>query len=225
MKATAGFTLIELLIALVLMGLLMLLVLGGLSVGGRGWEAGERYQQQQAEQYQLQQVLRGLLAQAQNLRVRSTEGEVLLAFQGEPDRLTFVAPGRAGDARTALYWYRLQQDEQADGHRLVLLARAYRAGEPVDWTRLFEAESAASGAEPVVSERHELMALASRQPVLGYQAPNDAADALLRSEWRNEPRLPRRVEVALSGESTAPAWPTLAVALDEYSHALRRRQP
>lgn len=220
-----GFTLVELLIVLMLMGLVMVLVLSGLKLGTRSWEAGEQRQQQQAERYQLQQVLRNLIGQARNLRVRDLDGRVQVAFRGEPEAMIFVAPGRVNDPQTGLYWYRLHRSNAASQERLVLQARRYEAGEAIDWTLLFVPDIEQESGEIIPVEEYPLTALVDTGVVLSYWAQETGRPLFMHPDWIEQSVLPRLIELDLPGESEGSIprhWPPLAITLEEYSHALRR---
>lgn len=219
-----GFTLVELLIALVLIGLVMLLLFGGLRLSTRSWDSSEAHRQRVAEQYRVQQLLRQLISQARNLRVRGDTGEALLAFQGEPDELVFVAPGRDSDLSGTLYWYRLLMREGAQQSALVLQARRYEETESVRWNLLFAAgETDATGGEIMINE-YTLVAMPSARLELSYL---QQSDRYLQSQpdWLEQTVLPRLVELDLvdrSAADTVRTWAPLAVVLEEYSHVLRR---
>ena len=226
MKRTVrGFTLLELLITLVLMGLVMLLVFGGLRITSRIWEAAEQRQQQVAEHYQLQQVLRRLISQAQNRRVRDQEGRVQLAFKGEADQLIFVAPASRSNSGTGASWYRLYQAPASSDQpaALMLQARPFASGEAVDWVGLFE-PGVTDLSEPVVLSEYQLLPLSDASVRLVYWGQQDRWLAE-QPDWVEQSVLPRLVEVHIEFESemAAEAWPVLAVGLQEYLYDTRRQ--
>lgn len=220
-----GFTLVELLIALVLMGLVMMLLFGGLRLSTRSWDSNDRYQQQVAEQFQLQQLLRYLVSQARNQRVRGPGGEVSLAFMGTADELVFVAPGRASEPDDSLYWYRLFMSDQQEQSALVLQARPYEEAEWVDWEMLFSPGELTAEGEEVLIEEYALMSLPTAQLELSYWEQPDQF-LVSQADWIDQLQLPRLVEFRVltpDAEVSARSWPPLAIVLEEYSHALRQR--
>ncbi len=224
-RRAQGFTLIELLIALVLTGLIMSLLFSGLRLSTRSWESSNRYQQQVTEQFQLQQLLRYLVSQARNLRIRGPNGEVMLAFMGEPTELVFVAPGRESDPSGALYWYRLVQSKGEQQDSLVLQTRLYDAAEVVDWELLFvPGELTEEGGEIQIDE-FPLMPLSSGQLELSYWEQPDQY-LMSQPDWIDQSLLPRLVELQITAtdeEQPHRPWPPLAIVLEEYTHALRQR--
>ncbi|MBR9828646.1 MAG: prepilin-type N-terminal cleavage/methylation domain-containing protein [Oceanospirillales bacterium] len=221
-----GFTLLELLITLVLMGLVMLLLFTGLRVSTRSWEAVDRQQQTVSEQYQLQQVLRRLLSQARNLRVRDSEGRVQAAFNGAATELTFVAPGRSGDLSGDLYWYRLYRRDNGQQAELVLQAKAFDTGDAVEWGELFSTEVVAETGEIRPVYDYSLLLLPARRLELTYWDQPSGSLLLAQPDWIEQARLPRLIELRLidTAEQISTRWPPLAVALEEYNHALRQNR-
>ncbi len=224
-RSMRGFTLLELLITLLLMGLVMLLVFGGLRITSRIWEAADQRQQQVSEQYQLQQVLRRLISQAQNLRVRDVEGRVQLAFKGEPDQLIFVAPASRASTNMGANWYRLYL-APAFGERpaaLMLQARTFAAGEAVDWNAQFQ-PGAEDMTEPVELNEFELLQLPDLQVRLVYWAQQDRW-LTEQPDWVEQTALPRLVELHIESGSdpSVEPWPVLAIGLQEYLHDTRRQ--
>lgn len=220
-----GFTLLELLITLVLMGLVMLLVFGGLRITSRIWEAADQRQQQVAEQYQLQQVLRRLVGQAQNHRVRDAQGRVQLAFHGEAEQLVFVAPASRAASNANLYWYRLYL-AAATAERpaaLMLQARTFESGAAVDWYSLFDVQPDDLLA-PVELNEFVLLPLPEARIRLVYWGQQDRW-LTEQPDWVEQSVLPRLVELHITFESEQAVehWPVLAVGLQEYLHETRRQ--
>lgn len=230
-QRNGGFTLIELLIALVLTGLVMTLLFNGLQLSTRSWTGTDRYQQQVAEQFQLQQRLRQLVSQARNLRVRGPDGRVSLAFQGTPAELVFVAPGRESDPSAGLYWYRLFQAEDEQPQMLKLQTRVYDPAEVVDWDSLFVPGELTPEGTEIRIEAFALMSLPTARLSLSYwEQPGPSLQS--QPDWVDQSLLPRLVELQLTDiDTTAVAthrpasrsWPPLAIVLEEYNHAFRRR--
>ncbi|MBA4501554.1 prepilin-type N-terminal cleavage/methylation domain-containing protein [Marinobacterium marinum] len=224
-SAARGFTLIELLIALVLTGLIMMLLFGGLRLSTRSWDSSERYQQQVSEQALLQQRLRDWISQALSRRVRGPNGEVLSTFWGDRDELIFMAPGRDSGPSGALYWYRLYQREEQGRSMLMLAIRLFDQEEAVDWNRLFAVDEVGVEGADIQIDEYPLMSLGDGQLEMQYWEQPDQLP-VVRSDWIDQPRLPRLVEVRVTESESPPVkgyWPPLAIVLEEYNHAVRQR--
>jgi len=235
--AERGFTLVELLIALVLTGMIMALLFGGLRITSRSWDAVEQRRQQITEQYQLQQLLRRLIGQAQTLRVRDRDSVIQVAFRGEADQLTFVAPRYAGSRGGAELWYRLYLSE-ATAERpqaLMLETRGYSSGEAIDWFLLFDpAARDEMQAEPILPpEQHLLLVTGDARLRFTYHYHVMGAPERIEEQWLEEARLPTMVEINLEtlfggeGESDGAgtplltSWDGVSIALQEYDYAVR----
>ena len=88
----AGFTLIELLVAITLLGLLMAALFGGLQLGARAWETGQRRIEASSTLQIVQQFIRTRLEQAVPVYLIDQRGESRIAFRGRMEEVSFVAP-------------------------------------------------------------------------------------------------------------------------------------
>ncbi len=114
-RPMGGFTLIELLIALALVALLITLMFGGLRLGGRSWESGDRKAEQVVEMRMVWRFLNDQLSQTVPVVYDAGEGEALL-IAGREDAMEFVAPMPEHLGIGGYYILRLQKA----GGRLVL---------------------------------------------------------------------------------------------------------
>lgn len=232
----AGFTLVELLIALVLTGLIMTLLFAGLRLTSRAWDSADQRQQVVSEQYQLQRLLRRLLGAARSERVRVEARGIRIAFHGEPEQLIFVAPRHAADSGGGLLWYRLRlrADTDSTPAALVLDTLPFDRERTLDWRRLFEPESGvdADGEPWPQPQQHVLTTTGPARLRFAYRVEEDDGSEAIRDEWIDRGTLPRLVELSLQAEAAddlpaadfrllQPSWSELAIAIREYSHALR----
>lgn len=129
-----GFTLLELLIALTLFGLLMTVLLGGLRLGTRVWEASGERLEEQGEILTLQGFLRQRLEEAWPVEeaYRSDEAEPL--FDGEADRLRLVSsmPASLGEGLFLIELSLLRTDRGGSDRDLLLRWRPWPATQTVE---------------------------------------------------------------------------------------------
>lgn len=234
-----GFTLVELMVALLLTAMVMALLFGGLRVTSRSWEAADSSQQQISEQYQLQQLLRRLISQAQQLRIRDSQNVLQEAFHGESDQLIFVAPRYIGSSDDTLLWYRLfLSPATADRPQALMVeTRPFQEKEPVDWARLFDEQSGeTSDGEPMPPPKQHLLRLTGDARLSFSYRYNDVGQPVkTESEWIGQTTLPLRVDLSLEtrpGWERQPlmpariapllsSWQAFTVALQEYNYAVR----
>lgn len=169
-----GFTLLELLIAMTLLGLILVLLFGGLRLGVRSWDAAQQQVDNMNSVRSLENFLRREMSQANPYRWKSGTGQ-RLAFLGERNRLSFVAPmsprvgggglhvvsveiGQAGQARR-MVWKNLpvstrMQDFSALAQAPEMVLAAAELGDVEDiWLSYFGRES--DSAEPQWFDRWE----------------------------------------------------------------------
>lgn len=230
-----GFTLVELLIALVLTGMIMSLLFASLRISSRAWDSVERRQQEVAEQYQLQQLLRRLLGNAQGERIRVVDGGVQVAFRGSRDEVVFVAPRYASSSGSGLLWYRLRLSEATSERpqALVLETLAFDNDRTVDWDRLFDPDPGVDyEGEPFPEPEEHILRLTGDAELsftyLYYDA--EKLDQTL-DEWVDQTTLPLLVELSLEQSESddmppmmaalLSSWETLTIAMQEYSYDVR----
>lgn len=133
-----GFTLLELLIAITLLGFILSLLFGGMQLGARSWDAGERKSGQAAHMTLVQEFLRRELSQVYPYRWKKKPTPEL-AFVGEANRVRFVAPIAARLGYGGLYLVSLEQIDDRDGKRLVI-KRSIPDADSADFSALDDAE-------------------------------------------------------------------------------------
>ena len=114
-----GFTLLELLIALTLLGLILVLLFGGLRLGVRSWDTSQQQVDTLNSVRSLESFLRREMGVAQPYRWKIAPSQKV-AFLGERDKLSFVAPlpSRIGDG--GLYAISITLEPQGKAKRMVL---------------------------------------------------------------------------------------------------------
>ncbi len=202
----AGFTLIELLVALMLLGLVSVVLLGGLRVGTRAWEAGETRAGRLAQVQAVQALLRRRLVQAV---LPGAEGRKSgfsaehAAFVGTVDTLRFVAlvPSRIGIG--GFYLFELSVADEGDAPRLELAWRLFRPDEPEG----FDQPEPGLGGSRVLIEGIERAAF-------GYFGVEDVGqEAEWLDRWDEEAGLPALVAIEVAFPNGDPrSWPDLVVA-------------
>jgi len=191
MRRSAGYTLIELLVALAVMGLLSLMMLSGLSRGGKTWARMDGAATRAEGVEAAQTLLRSRLQHAWPVTRYdlSTPGP---DFEGEATRLTFLAPPAERDGPGALRRYRLELEPGGD---LVLSS----------------VSDVALGPRP--ARRRDVLLRGVQAVSLNYFGaiePNPAPS--WRERWSQRPRMPYLVRVRVQfGAGDKRLWPDLMV--------------
>jgi general secretion pathway protein J len=128
-SAHAGFSLLELVVALTMIGLIAAAAFGGLRLGTRAWESGDRKTNAVAQSRLAQGFLRRQIAAAYPLVLESELAEKQVAFRGLPERVTFIASLAAHLGRGGLYRLTLGFVEEGDTGRLIMRRRLHQP----DW--------------------------------------------------------------------------------------------
>jgi general secretion pathway protein J len=106
LRDARGLTLLEILVAFTILGVIVVLLVTGLRVGVRAWEAGERRAVSQQELRAIVELITDAVSTAVVYRGRLGGGlERVVLFQGEADEVRFVttAPPLVLDAPAAPY--------------------------------------------------------------------------------------------------------------------------
>lgn len=114
-----GFTLLELLIALTLLGLILVVLFGGLRLGVRSWDASQQQVDTLNSVRSLESFLRREMSVAQPYRWKTGPSQKL-AFLGERDKLSFVAPLPSRLGGGGLYLISIALEQQGKAKRMVL---------------------------------------------------------------------------------------------------------
>jgi len=198
MGTQKGFTLLELLIGMVLLGLLLTLLFGGLRLGARSWDSGDKRVEDSAQLRAIHGFMRRELSQVFPLRWKN-EVDPRLAFAGERDALKFVAPMPVQVNGGGLYLFGLELEKGEEGQR-VIMKRALTNPAAKDFSSLEQGEKS------VLVDHVENMAIAY------FGAATVESDPGWREKWDDPNRLPLlvRIQVKLSDGRN---WPDLVVSL------------
>ncbi|MGM0659100.1 MAG: prepilin-type N-terminal cleavage/methylation domain-containing protein [Pseudomonadota bacterium] len=130
----SGFTLIELLLATALIALIMAMAYGGFRAGVRASSSGEALIEETNRLRVVHQFLRRQIAHARPLIIEE-DGDQLIRFEGESERIRFVAPmpGYLGFGGPYVQELRLERGEV--GMDLVLAFAMLNGYEPGDLDR------------------------------------------------------------------------------------------
>lgn len=199
-RRQAGFTLLELLVSLILLGLIVTLGQGGVRLGARTWETVGSQAEATGQSQMIRAFLLRELAQATPLLVLRPDGSRKLAYDGDSESLTFVAPLAAHFGLGGLQRMRLAivDDFGAPdrGKRLILTRRPYHADDD------FVADSD-------LDEEHILL---DGITDASFAYREDAADGIggWSGEWRGRDALPPVVRLRLDfGDGRGADWPDL----------------
>jgi len=201
-RRLAGFTLLELLVALLLLGLISTMALGGVRLGARTWETVTAKAGENGRTQVVRAFLARELAQAVPVFVTDRGGERHLAYEGDSESLTFVAPlaphfGLGGLQRLELS---VIEEVPGAGKQLILKRRLFHRSDSLD---------AATGVE---DEIHLLLDGIEEAEFSFRESARDGA-APWSGDWRGRDGLPAltRLRVTFAGERKA-NWPDLLVA-------------
>ncbi|MCA1674412.1 MAG: prepilin-type N-terminal cleavage/methylation domain-containing protein [Actinobacteria bacterium] len=190
----AGFTLVELLIAIALFGLILTGLYSGLRMATRASDAGEAHATDNDELRAVMGFLRFELGQVYPL-VFTNEDEERVIFEGEPDRLMFVARLPQHRGVGGAYQIFLLEDQD----RLVLRYRLTKADHPY----LFE--SGDVGKEVVLVPGVENVGFS-------YYGKRGRT-ARFYSRWDDPERLPKLLRMRIRPKGRGVHWPDLIVPI------------
>ncbi|MCK5621876.1 MAG: prepilin-type N-terminal cleavage/methylation domain-containing protein, partial [Alphaproteobacteria bacterium] len=201
LRPPAGFTLLELLVALLLLGMISTMALGGVRLGARTWETVTAKAGANGRMQTVRAFLARELAQAVPVRVTDRGGETRLAYEGDRESLVFVAPlaphfGLGGFQRLELF---IADNDPIAGKQLILNRR------------LFHRDDALDAAAEEDDEIHLLLDGIEEAEFAYREGGRDGG--AWSSDWRDRDELPAlvRLRVTFRGGRKA-VWPDLLVA-------------
>lgn len=198
MAEQKGFTLLELLIGMVLLGLILTLLFGGLRLGSRSWDSGDKRADESSQLRAVQGFMRRELSQAFPLRWKK-EVDTQLAFAGASDTMKFVAPLPVQVSGGGLYLLGLELEKGEKGQSLIL-KRALANPAAKDFSSLD------LGEKSVLADQVENMTIAYFGSVTAESEP------AWQEKWDDPQRLPLLVRIQVKlGDGRD--WPVLVVPL------------
>lgn len=203
-RGSPGFTLLELLVALVLLGLISTIALGGVRLGARTWETVSEKAGNNGRTQMVRAFLRRELSQASPVFAPDSGGADMLAYEGGRDSLLFVAPlalhfGLGGFQRLELAIIDDPQEAGA-GKQLILTRRPFHRDEALD-------------KEDEDDERHILLEGIEEAEFAYREGGEGAGGGAWSSEWRDRDALPAMVSLRVTFRDGRKAiWPELLVA-------------
>jgi general secretion pathway protein J len=194
-----GFTLLEMIIGITLLGLVLVLLYGGLRLGARGWDAGDKAIEANSRQVLVAEFLRRQLSLIYPMRWRKADGVSVLAFSGEPHSISFAGPLPARHGQAGVHIFTLDTFQE-DGSGTLRLRWRF----PDRDLNAFEFSEE--------KDRSLLAAGVTSLDIEYFGAEQLGADAAWHESWHAETQLPERVRVklALKGAET---WQDIVVPL------------
>jgi len=189
----AGFTLLELLIGIAVFAVLATIVLGGIRLGLRSWDAADTKNAAVDEIRTAQAFLRRQIGAARPLAVVRS-GKVI--FEGGRRDLVFVAEMPAYVGGGGMHFVNVGVEDGDGSKRLMLRWRPLHAFEDSGWP-----------------EEAELARGISRVTLKYFGALQRNALPAWRSSWREGKQLPKLVKLSVR-DADGDDWPDLVVALD-----------
>lgn len=222
-----GFTLVELLIAFALLSLITLVLFSGLRLASRTWEAVENQAERTGELRLATDFLRRALSRVQPIALQ-VEGALVGAFNGDRQRIEFVAPLVDPVALPGLYL--LRYELIAEGSRQHLLLTRWLVhpeilsgeGDHPPWEPLTEDTGRSSA--PLDLEAEQVAGAFGRTLLIEdledlefayFGIADGTSEPDWHEDWLGQSTLPGLVSVRLitSGTQADRPWPAITVAL------------
>lgn len=190
-----GFTLLELLVGMAVFALMAGIVLGGIRLGLKSWDAAAERSAAVDEMRVVHALLRRQLSSALPLAT-SRAGGWNLVFEGEPESVKFVSelPGYVSGG--GIHFVTLELAKGAEGDHLVLR-----------WRPLHALDADGPPDEAVLARNVGEM----RLHYFGARERNALPE--WRDSWRDPRTMPRLIRVSIE-QKDSEAWPELVVGLD-----------
>jgi general secretion pathway protein J len=196
-----GFTLLEMLVALMLLGLISAMALGGVRLGARTWETVTARTGDNGRVQMVRFFLARELAQAVPVYAGDQTGEPQLAYQGDGESLIFVAPlaphfGLGGFQRLELS---IADADTGGGEELVMKRRRFQATDRLD--------------ESSDEDETHILLQGIEEARFAYRGGAASDSPGWSDEWRDRKSLPALVRLQVRfADGRRAAWPDLLVA-------------
>lgn len=214
-RNSGGFTLIEMIVALVVSSMLAVVVVSGLHLAIRSWEAVSDNIHQGNDTYVSMHALRRVLSSLRPEKVRDENGIAVAAFYGREDQVLFIAPMEQLGSLDDLYWVMISTREAESGDRSLILNLL-----PFNQKTNFDDEDNAAFQNIAWEEKiDEILELESEiivgnQEFTGitfdYMRIDNNGDPVWEEEWLDDAQLPRSIRVQLEF-GPDDEWPNLYI--------------
>ena len=201
----SGFTLLEVLLGMSIMSIMMLLLFASLRICVQNWNAGEKKIAQVSQATIVQNFLQNKLQATLPLDADFFEEEQF-SFQGDKEKMQFVAAMPASASRLGLQLFNLSMKKTAAGEGRELLVDIqpfFPQGDDVEQWR---------EEQVVILKKIHKLRFAYFGPDSDDSQRGDADDSVWQNEWLERTVLPQLVSIdveLINGE----VWPQLVVAL------------
>lgn len=213
--AAGGFTLVELLVSFTVLGMTLALLFSALWFSVRSWDAAGRHREATHTMNLVQAALARQLRQARPLYVDDGTEHRRLAFSGDTDRLSYIAPLSRRDK--SLYLITLHREHRPAGDVLRLDFMPWRPG----MTMITEIMDGADDDNTV-----ELLSGVRELDIAYFGAVEPNAPATWHARWNHAYNLPERIRIRIvADDMRAYAWPDLTICPDGGANCLIQRNP
>ena len=193
-----GFTLIEMMIGMTLLGLMLILLYGGLRLGVRSWDAGEKVLANASQQVVVTDFVRRQLSLVYPLRWKNDTQETL-AFSGDSHAVHFASQIPVNLGAGGIHLVALEQTEEGNSDALRMRWRL-----PTPESRDFGFND--ENGEVFLVRNIENIEFAY------FGAVSDAVDPSWHDSWQGEDRLPLLIRLRVTNQDGS-AWPEIVTAL------------
>ncbi|MDT8410575.1 MAG: prepilin-type N-terminal cleavage/methylation domain-containing protein [Wenzhouxiangellaceae bacterium] len=208
-QPVGGFTLIELMLATALIAMIMAMAYGGFRAGVRATTSGGELIEETNRLRVVHQFVRRQIGQAKPLIIEESD-ESQIRFEGERDRIRFVAPMPGYLSFGGPYVQELRLERGQRGMDLVFAFAMLNGYEPGD----LEVQAPITLLEDVGDIAFEF---------LGFD--EDGEEVFWDTQWQDPSRVPLAVTLSMDLESgNRVSWPTLATPVIQDSGASRQLQ-
>ncbi len=191
-----GFTLLEVLIGMSIMSVMMLLLFASLRICVQNWNAGEKKMEQVSEAAIVQGFLRHKLQTALPLTDVVSEKK-LFSFQGEAQKIQFVAPMAASAARLGMQLFTLtlvSGNKTVGGQLSVDIKPFFASREEAEW------------------KQERIIILKNIQQLKFEYFEKNNQQGVWHSDWTDKQVLPQLVRITIELENGL-LWPPIIIAL------------
>jgi general secretion pathway protein J len=191
-----GLTLVELLISLVIIAIVVTLCANGFTFGSRVWAKVDDHQNNLDEIASAQRFLRKILSEAIFYPVSDDEARRSY-FNGEPEKMIFLAPSPQYGSDDYLYIYEIYKQKENGAYNLELRylpANSYFSG------KARSADRTVKLIKNVKNIKFEYYGLNQTTGLLSWY-----------NNWLNQSAIPTRVSIAVEAFKDSKSWPPLII--------------